>query len=442
MIFKHSISYLSCESIFKTPPEKYISAILTICNDVVPVYYVSDTCCTLTDTKSTEHRHSHSEEVLPCGYIIGDEEDRFKLSEEKGHDAKEWSIIVANRGRSWEWDTRETVKPYVKCVRCDRKKPLSASTELIQTVNKISHVDVVLDFSGYKRAAVEETIQLLQGKVGIYIYISSDSVYEVCDNKPHSGPTRETDDVRPVDKTKRKHLSRQDSYGHKKLECEEQLLSSHADGKLPVLILRLADVIGERDPTHRWWQQQLWLRLAQLRNTPVCIPKENYKHKISVVYGKDVADLICDVMELSPSIRGSLTGQAFNIACNETFTVKSMLENIAREMKVDVDKLDFRYTSAAPHIYPSVERGPIDTSKAVKMLHWTPTPWPIVCKRVTAFYENIARESIFTDEKEDCINSLLEDVDNSKERTQLKIMLNKVLSMTNDCGQSAESDDC
>ena len=33
-IRKHSVCYLSNENIFKTPPEKYISASITICDDV------------------------------------------------------------------------------------------------------------------------------------------------------------------------------------------------------------------------------------------------------------------------------------------------------------------------------------------------------------------------------------------------------------------------
>ena len=39
--------------------------------------------------------------------------------------------------------------------------------------------DIVLDFSGYEPKWIHDNCQVLKGKVGVYVYISTDSVYEV-----------------------------------------------------------------------------------------------------------------------------------------------------------------------------------------------------------------------------------------------------------------------
>ena len=121
-------------------------------------------------------------------------------------------VTVVNRGRSWDWDTPEKIKPRVKCIYADRDKPLSEFPKLCECVKEVHH-DVVLDFSGYSPTAVEEAIELVTGRTDLYIYISSDSVYEVCQEKEHSGPSRETDAVRPDDERDRKKARRRDSYG-------------------------------------------------------------------------------------------------------------------------------------------------------------------------------------------------------------------------------------
>ena len=112
--------------------------------------------------------------------------------------------------------------------------------------------DVVLDFSGYEPKWVHDNCQVLQGKVGVYIYISTDSVYEVSIDKPTKRPSRETDAVRPKDENEVGLLKKKDPYGHYKLSCEEALVHYHTHKQgFPWVSLRLADVIGPRDTTNR-----------------------------------------------------------------------------------------------------------------------------------------------------------------------------------------------
>ena len=118
---------------------------------------------------------------------------------------------------------------------------------------------MVLDFSGYEPKWVHDNCQVLKGKVGVYIYISTDSVYEVSIDKPTKRPSLETDAVRPKDENEVGLLKKKDPYGHYKLSCEEALAhyQQHKQG-FPWVSLRLADVIGPRDTTNRWAGRWGW----------------------------------------------------------------------------------------------------------------------------------------------------------------------------------------
>lgn len=100
--------------------------------------------------------------------------------------------------------------------------------DLMKVVNATERFDAVLDFSGYEPKWIHDAVDMLVGKdVGVYIYIrkeavlepfdeimlnqdlvnSSDSVYEVCEAKPASRRSLETDAVRPVDLKKRQAMT-------------------------------------------------------------------------------------------------------------------------------------------------------------------------------------------------------------------------------------------
>ena len=68
-----------------------------------------------------------------------------------------------------------------------------------------------------------------RSKIRRYIYISTDSVYEVCKEPSHEGPTFEEDAVRPEDPKEREAYAERDPYGSNKLDCK-----SHFGG-IPLL---------------------------------------------------------------------------------------------------------------------------------------------------------------------------------------------------------------
>lgn len=83
-------------------------------------------------------------------------------------------------------------------------------------------IDVVLDFSSYNPSVLEATLELLKSTtVGVYVYISSDSIYEVCRSSTIPRFAVEEDDIRPQSEDERNLLNEADSYGNDKLMGEE-----------------------------------------------------------------------------------------------------------------------------------------------------------------------------------------------------------------------------
>ena len=108
--------------------------------------------------------------------------------------SNEYDITLVSRG-NWHYDSNIRIKPYVEALVCDRNRvpqcdncsinALKHCQDLVRLVSETKTFDVVLDFSAYQPKWVHDAVDLLNGKkVGVYIYISSDAVYEV--SKPKS----------------------------------------------------------------------------------------------------------------------------------------------------------------------------------------------------------------------------------------------------------------
>ncbi len=68
-------------------------------------------------------------------------------------------------------------------------------------------------------------LESISNFIGLYIFISTDSIYDVCDLelRGNSGLINETMAVRPISKELYKKYKREEDYGHDKLKCEEYL---------------------------------------------------------------------------------------------------------------------------------------------------------------------------------------------------------------------------
>ncbi|XP_070574965.1 uncharacterized protein [Ptychodera flava] len=297
--------------------------------------------------------------------------------------SKGYQVTIVNRG-NWYWDSETRIKPHVSHVVCDRSLDLLKCDDFRGLLGIVEKFDAVVDFSGYQGYQVENAARVLRGRAGLYIYISTDSVYEVCKAKNHAGRTKETDAVRPKAKTRQAELNELDHYGHEKLRGEEMLLKQRGqpDG-IPYVFLRLPDVIGPRDRTNRWWFYQLWVHLSSTLATPIYVPMKLSNVPLSLVHVEDVAKVVLELIRSGEKVHD----QAINIAFDESPTLAQVVTEIANALKLPTPLFDIADLGNRFYLYPTVKRGAIDTSKAKSLLSWRPAPWKERVERDVEFYE-------------------------------------------------------
>ena len=122
------------------------------------------------------------------------------------------TFFIVNRG-NWYWDSGSRILPHVKHVYCDRHEKIADKCPELTEFIKDRKFDFVIDFSSYTGQQALEMVDILQGKVGLYILISTDSVYDVCDKK-HDSPSKESDSVRPEKSEEIDWLASLHRYGH------------------------------------------------------------------------------------------------------------------------------------------------------------------------------------------------------------------------------------
>ena len=158
------------------------------------------------------------------------------------------NITLLNRGNAY-YDSDTRIKPHVsRHILCDREKSLLL--ECKELLEDKTYYDVVIDFTSYSPKQVNQVLDALLGRVGFYIFISSEAVYEVS-TKNHTQSSKEDEAIRPVSPKQRREMQKEIPYGDKKLACEETLAKQQKDGGVSYLILRLPVAIGPRDTTYR-----------------------------------------------------------------------------------------------------------------------------------------------------------------------------------------------
>uniref|UniRef100_A0A0B7AQY8 NAD-dependent epimerase/dehydratase domain-containing protein n=1 Tax=Arion vulgaris TaxID=1028688 RepID=A0A0B7AQY8_9EUPU len=313
-----------------------------------------------------------------------------------------YKVTLVNRG-NWYWDSGFTVRPFVTHIKCDRMQSISKCPELFNYVSSTEKIDAVVDFSAYHPQSVIETLDLLNGKAQLYIYISTDSVYEVC-VKNHTDPTVEDDAVRPMSQEQRENFESQESYGHRKLLCEEVLTSYRRDRNGPPFVsLRLPDVVGPRDNTYRWWIYQMWMKLRPFLEKDVVVPESVANKPLSLVYVNDIAELIFKLIQMLPP---GVVDQAYNLALRETPTLMKLLEDIRGELNLTNIQILTSTQTDTIQLFPSVFQGSINISKAENNLNWNPTKWEIVLRDTVKFYEQAISVTHLQRERNEIIRTM------------------------------------
>lgn len=125
----------------------------------------------------------------------------------------------------------------------------------------------------------------------------------------------------------------------------------------------------------------MWAKLNQIHG-PILIPEDSLEKPLSFVYSLDVGRLI---YQLITRPRPDVFNDVYNLAFEETITLKSFFESVSSHLKNN--SLEFG-TGPFSIGFPSVTRGPINISKAVQVLNWMPTDLQEAIRKTVEFYND------------------------------------------------------
>jgi nucleoside-diphosphate-sugar epimerase len=263
----------------------------------------------------------------------------------RGHD-----VTVLNRGK-----TETQLPPGVERLVADRSDPESMRAALAGT-----EWDAVFDVSGFIMVAMgssmSDLIDLLDGRVGAYVYTSSIMAYA----PSGTFPWRES--FATVDEGP-------NTYGGFKKMAEEALLERHARTGFPASVVRPAAIYG---PDNNIYDMEMAYFLRLLRGLPVIVPHDGL---VTTSYGH--VDDLCRAM-VDMATHPNAPGEIFNITAegvtvNEYVSILS--EIVGRPADVVpmpsslVGKLE---KPAYGHLFGSFHHGVLSTEKAEDLLGFEP----------------------------------------------------------------------
>jgi nucleoside-diphosphate-sugar epimerase len=259
-------------------------------------------------------------------------------------------VTVLNRGQS------APPPPGVGQLVADRRDPGQLATALAG-----SQWDVVVDVSGFVMAAgagsFDALIDLLDGRVGRYVFVSSIMAYEP------SGVFPWTEDL-PV------RQEAATTYGGFKVYAEGVLLERHRRTGFPATVARPAAIYGRENNIYDM-EAAMFLRLR--RGLPVLLPHEGL---VTTSYGH--VDDLCEGL-LALATDPAAVGQVFNVtgeAVTAAWYVATLAEVVGVEADVvpvptavltSLDRLPFG------HLFSSRHHGILSCHKAQELLGLRPS---------------------------------------------------------------------
>ncbi|MEL6475654.1 MAG: NAD-dependent epimerase/dehydratase family protein [Pseudomonadota bacterium] len=291
----------------------------------------------------------------------------------------------------WDWNT-VLAGHFQQKLRCNRADPLSECTDFQKMIASRPFFDIVLDFSGFEQHMIDSTVPALKFMFDRYIFISTDSVYEVARTRNHTGPWREQDAVRPDDYMERRALQERDRYAEMKMRCEEQLAAYAKKFNFTAVFLRLPDVLGPRDSTLRLWTYIVAMQIAAAERQTLQLPNFAPHWQISFVHADDVARVL--VLLTNSNTSGGVWPQAggvraLNFAHPETMTLRELLTRLVdhQRLAVATNVVGDPLAEKPRYLFPSVKNGPIDVTLVRRALKFSFTAWHLALRASVKFYQ-------------------------------------------------------
>ena len=178
--------------------------------------------------------------------------------------------------------------------------------------------DSAVDFAAFDASDGRRAAEILGGRVGHYVAISTGQVYLVREGCPR--PAREGDYAGPLLQEPEDPFDRgQWDYGIKKRGLEDELACAWEQQRFPATRLRIPMVSGERDHFRRI-ERYLW---RMLDGGPLLLPGGGAR-VARHVYSGSVVKAIQSLLGREASF-----GRAYNLAQHETPTLRELLTTVA-----------------------------------------------------------------------------------------------------------------
>lgn len=174
--------------------------------------------------------------------------------------------------------------------------------------------DTVIDTQAFKKEDVESIVQILEGNIGRYLFVSTGSVYlsGMLDFSTHV-PFKESDvDWFNIDYS---YPECEDPYGVGKRHCEKWL---NENSRVPYTIIRIPAVMGWDDDTLRmwWWVQRI------LDGGTILVPSEQ-DCPFRTLYSEDAADNWLRALDSPLAVN-----QTYHIAMQEIMTIRRWADEL------------------------------------------------------------------------------------------------------------------
>jgi len=291
-------------------------------------------------------------------------------------------VAVLNRGQTPDDLPRE-----VERLRSDRTDP----RQLKQVLGG-RDFDLVVDTTLYIGAEAETVVELLAGRVGHYMFLSTGQVYLVRIGVER--PFKEDDYAGPV----MPEPPRSDEYAHSnwlygfdKRAAEDVFTRAWTEQKFPVTSLRLPMVNSERDHYDRIYGYILRL----LDGGPVLVPEDG-NQPVRHVYGDDVVQAVLRVASMAKS-----KGRAFNFGQDETLSLEQFLEMLAelmgKPLKVArLSRPELQREGLLPHCSPFSGKwmSSLDNSRSIAELGIAYTPMRAYLKKLVDYYQTMPARAV------------------------------------------------
>lgn len=255
-------------------------------------------------------------------------------------------VTVLNRGQ-----TSADLPPEVKRLRADRGEPSQVRSAL-----KGATFDYAFDTSGYTPGEVTPFIRGLDGRVELYVFCSTRSVYAPSDLSPI------TEDF-PLERRPETI-----EYVKGKVACEDALMEAHHRRGFPAVIMRPPYIYGPDD--HNWGRGfSIFARLTQGRK--VIIPSDGRTHT-HFLHVDDFAEAFASAIGRPQAI-----GQAYNVAGRYAITSDALVGTIAQAMGVraeiaHIPPEEYAKIKPAPFPFDWRESQVYSIEKAARDLQWRP----------------------------------------------------------------------